>query len=219
MKPLKPIRDWRLYVVTDKELSLGRSHVEIARLALAGGADVIQLRDKTASRRDFHDAAVTIRRLTKEAGAVFIVNDWIDVAVAVKADGVHVGQDDLNPAMARYRLKESRLLGVSISSVEQALQAEADGADYVSVSPVFDARSSKPDAGEPLGLELVRRCVQACSIPVMAIGGITPANAAGVIEEGACCVAVITAVTLAKDLTAAARSLTEIIQRAKEERK
>ena len=215
MRVLKPIRDWRLYVVTDANLSRGRSHVQVARCALAGGADVIQLRDKTASRRIFTDIAWDLRRLTRTAGAVFIVNDWLDIALSVDADGVHLGQEDFDAGMARYRLKGGKILGISVGSVEEARQAEEDGADYVSVGPVFEARSSKPDAGEPRGLELVRKCAQICQIPVLAIGGINSSNAASVIEAGACSVAVITAVTQAQDMTAAARELTEITENAK----
>jgi len=202
---------WRLYVITDEVLSRGRLHVEIAEAAIAGGADVIQLRDKTASTLKLYEAALEIRRLTMNRGVPLIVNDRLDIALAVGADGLHVGQDDLPAPIARRLLGSNKILGVSARSLEEALQAEKDGADYLGVGPVFEARSTKSDAGEPLGLKLIKSVREHCNKPVVAIGGITHSNAFDVIQAGAHCVSVISAVVSAEDITKAARTLKQII--------
>jgi len=128
------IKNWYLYVITDEQLSKGRSHVEIARAAIAGGADVIQLRDKTASSRKLYEDALAIRKITRDAHVIFIVNDRLDIALAVEADGVHVGQKDVPASVARQLIGENKILGVSAETVEEAIQAEKDGADAIIVS-------------------------------------------------------------------------------------
>lgn len=212
MELRKTPQQWRLYAITDEQLSRGRSHVEIAEAAIAGGADVIQLRDKHASSLKLYRDALQIRKLTHEAGIQFIVNDRLDIALAVDADGVHVGQDDLPPAVARRLLGRDKILGVSATSPEEALQAEKDGADYLGVGPVFEARSTKADAGEPRGLELIRDIHNECSLPIVAIGGIKPENVAEVMAAGAQCAAVISAVVSADDIARATQQLKTIIR-------
>jgi thiamine-phosphate pyrophosphorylase len=198
---------WALMVLTDAGLAHGRSHVEVARLALAGGADAIQFREKAADCRELHAIAVEIRRLTREAGAAFIVNDRIDLALASEADGLHIGQEDLFAPLARKIIGTGLVLGVSARTPEEALQAEHDGADYIGFGPVFEARASKPDAGVPRGCEALAAARTLCSIPILGIGGIGEANAASVIQAGASGVAVITAVAGAADVAEAARRL------------
>ena len=129
-----------LYVVTDEGLSRGKTHVEIAREAVAGGADVIQLRDKTADSASLYAAACEIAEICR-GKALFFVNDRLDIALAAGADGVHVGQSDLPAAVVRSLVPKDFLVGVSVGSVAEALAAEADGADYVAVSPVFSTAS------------------------------------------------------------------------------
>jgi thiamine-phosphate pyrophosphorylase len=184
-------KNWPLYVITDENLSHGRSHIAIAHAVLAGGADVIQLRDKTASSLKFYETALAIRHLTREAGVIFIINDRLDIALAVDADGLHVGQKDLPAPIARRLLGPQKILGVSAETLTEALQAEKDGADYLGVGPVFEARGTKPDAGEPLGLELISIIRQNSPLPIIAIGGINPQNVAPTIWAGADGVAVI----------------------------
>lgn len=203
-----------LYVITDEALSGGRSHAEISRLAVSGGACAIQLRDKTLSSREFLRAGREIRAVTTEAGALFFVNDRLDLALACGADGVHLGQDDISPAVARQLSPPGFLIGVSAGSIEEAVRAEAEGADYVVVSPVF-ATGSKADAGPGLGLECVQKMRAAVRIPVLAIGGIGPGNAADVIRAGADGIAVISAVVAAPDIAKAARELKAIVAQAK----
>jgi len=205
---------WELYVVTDEGLSNGRSHEEQTRAALAGGAGVIQLRDKTASSLRLYEAAVAMKQLCNATGALLIVNDRIDIALAAEADGVHVGPDDLPVAVAR-QLLPGRVVGASAGTVEEAIAAERDGADYLGVGAVYEARGSKADAGAPVGTERVAAIRAAVKIPIVGIGGIKAANAAPVIAAGADGVAVITGVVAQPDITAAARTLLTVIQSAK----
>lgn len=206
-----------LYVITDEGLAGGLPHSEIARRAVLGGADVIQLRDKTLPSREMVLVGREIREITRNAGALFIVNDRLDIALACHADGVHLGQDDMGCGTARQLSPAGFILGVSVGSVDEAMSAENQGADYVAVSPVFST-GSKTDAGPGYGLATVREIRAAVSIPVIAIGGIGPANAADVIGAGADGIAVISAVVSKADITAAARGLSAIIAAAKRAR-
>lgn len=201
--------DWALYVVTDEPVARGRSHLEVAREAIAGGADAVQLRDKCRSAREVLAIARAIRPIAAAAGARFIINDRLDLAL-LAADGVHLGQDDLPVEAARRLAPSPFIIGVSVGSVEEALRAEREGADYVAVSPVF-ATSSKGDAGPGHGLETVAAVRAAVDIPVLAIGGIDHSNAADVIRSGADGCAVISSVVSAPEIAVAARSLRECI--------
>lgn len=208
------IVDWRLYVVTDAGLSRGRSHRAVIEAAIVGGATVVQYREKHASTRHMIEEALELRDLTRRAGVPLIVNDRVDVALAVDADGVHVGQDDMPVALAR-RLIGNKLLGVSAHSLSEALQAVRDGADYLGVGPIF-ATTTKPDAASPIGLDGLRAIRQHVLIPIVAIGGINPANAADVMRAGADGIAVVSAVVAADDVTAAARQLRALVSVAQE---
>lgn len=205
-----------LYVITDEALAGGRSHAEIASRAVAGGADVIQLRDKTAGCRTLTRTGREIRAITARSGAIFIVNDRLDVALACGADGVHLGQGDTGAATARQLAPLHFIIGVSVGNVEEALRAEAEGADYVALSPLFPT-TSKAGAGPGFGLEELRKIRRAVKIPVLAIGGIGPGNVRDVIRAGADGVAVISAVVAAPDITGAARNMKRIIRQAKRE--
>ena len=204
---MNQIRSWRLYVITDRVLSRGRSHAEVVRAAIEGGADAIQFRDKYAPASALYAEAEEIRRLCREAGKPFIVNDRVDLALAVDADGVHVGQDDLPARVARRLIGPNRILGVSAATVEEAAQAASDGADYLGVGPVFEAQSTKPDARPPIGLSSLAAICAATSLPVIAIGGIHAGNSRQVIEAGAAGVAVISTIVGAEDIAKACRAL------------
>jgi len=199
-----------LYVITDEGLSNGLSHAEIARLACEGGADVIQLRDKMMGKDEQLAAAREVRRITSLHGALFIVNDHLDVAVASEADGVHLGQSDMKLADALRTAGKELLIGISVSTPEEALEAERGGADYVGAGPVF-ATSSKDDAADAIGLDGLVRIRGAVRIPIVAIGGINKGNAASVIAAGADSVSVISAVVAQKDVKAAAEELKKIV--------
>src|SRR5262245_29713197 len=160
-----------LYVITDPALSRGRTHIEIARAALEGGADAIQIRDKSSPACNLSRVVSEIQPLARKFGAALLVNDRVDVALTTGADGAHVGQDDLPARAARRILSRPLLIGVSAGTKDEARRAQREGADYLGVGPVF-ATASKPDAGEPLGLECLEEIASAVSIPVVAIGGI-----------------------------------------------
>lgn len=206
-----------LYVITDEALSQGLPHAVIAQRAVDGGADVIQLRDKHCPSRELIRAGKEIRTITRRAGATFIVNDRLDVALACGADGVHLGQGDMRCDTARQLAPPAFIIGISVGSVEEAVDAERNGADYVALSPIFTT-GSKSDAGPGHGLHLLKKIRSAVGIPVIAIGGIGPGNAGRVIDAGADGIAVISAVVSQPDITAAARELAGIVARAKAER-
>ncbi len=206
-----------LYVVTDEDLSNGHSHAEIAKLATEGGADVIQLRDKKMNSAALFAEALKIRKITKDK-ALFIVNDRVDIALTSKADGVHLGHSDLPVEVVRRLVPDDFIIGISISSVEEALIGVQNGADYVAVSPVFST-SSKPDAGEGCGLaciSAVRKAVPK-EIPVVGIGGINSENLCEVITAGLDGICVISAVVSAPDIKKAAGDLREKIRNVKNE--
>ena len=202
--------DWSLYVITDARLSRGRTHLDVVRAAIQGGATVVQYREKGATTRLMVEEARGLRELCRGAGIPLIINDRVDVALAVGADGVHLGVDDMPVAIARRLLGPDKLIGHSPETLEQVRTSEADGADYLGVGSVFGT-ATKPDAGPPIGLSGLERVIAVVSIPVVGIGGITIQNAAQVIQAGAAGVAVISAVVAAEDVEAAARRLREII--------
>lgn len=203
-----------LYVITDEQIGRGLSHVELARRAVAGGAETIQLRDKGLSGRALFDVALAVREVTSDAGALFIVNDRLDVALAAGADGVHLGASDLPIEHARRITPPGFIIGASVGSVATAVSAAEEGADYVALSPTF-ATGSKDDAGPGHGLAMLAAVRAAVPLPLVAIGGITAANVGDVIAAGADGVAVISAVVGEDDVTAAARDLRARIAAAK----
>ena len=184
----------------------------VVREALAGGAPTIQLRLKSASARELLEAAQTLMPIVRSAGALFIVNDRLDVALAAGADGVHLGPDDLpvkdvrRVADARSGVADTFIVGYSTDTTDEAARAEAEGADYLGVGAVY-ATANKSDAGDVIGLKGLRRVVKAVSIPVVAIGGITPERAPAVAQTGACGSATIGAVMSATEPAEAVREL------------
>lgn len=196
-----------LYVITEPAM---RDPVETAQQVLAAGVRLLQLRDKTATTRDLVRIGEQLRALTRQHDALLIVNDRLDVALAIEADGVHLGQDDLPVAQARQIAGARLLIGVSAETVEEARQAEADGADYLGVGPMF-ATHTKPDAGAPVGTERLRAIKQAVAIPVFGIGGITLQNAPEVLRAGADGICVISAIVGAPDPADAARQFLRML--------
>lgn len=192
-----------LYVIIG---GTGRDPLELARRALAGGATAIQLREKSMETRPLCELARALGHLCRQAGALFIINDRADVAAAVGADGVHLGQDDLEPQAARALLGPQAVIGVTVETEPEARAAEAAGADYLGTGPVY-ATASKADAGNPYGPVIVSRIAAVTRLPVVGVGGIGPGGAADVIHAGAAGVAVIGAIAGAADPAAAARTL------------
>lgn len=196
-----------LHVLTDREWSRGRDTLTVASAALDGGATVIQLRDKKANTRTLVEEGLALRALTRERGALLIVNDRIDVALAIEADGAHIGQDDDMPiALARKLLGPDRILGVSAGNLEEAHIAVTGGADYLGVGPIY-ATKTKTDAGAPIGLSLLTELAKRYSLPLIAIGSIKTDNVATVLQAGALGIAVIRTVVSAEDIVTATREL------------
>ena len=203
----------RLTVITDEALARPRALSDVVREALAAGAPTIQLRLKGATARELLEAAHTLLPIVRSAGALFIVNDRLDVALAAGADGVHLGPDDPPVMDARAVaadtlgvVAEAFVVGYSADTTDGATRAETEGADYLGVGAVY-ATANKSDAGEVIGLEGLRRVVKAVSIPVVAIGGITPERARAVAETGACGSAIIGAVMGSPEPAEAVRAL------------
>lgn len=203
-----------LYVVTDESLSKGRSNVEIAKLAYEGGADVVQLRMKNATKDEMLTDALKIKEIADDMSKFFIVNDNIEVAKESEADGVHLGQSDMPLAEATEFLGHDKIIGISVTTVEQALEAQAGGAAYVGVGSIFNT-STKPDAAQSLGLDAIYRIHQAVDIPIVAIGGINQGNIQSVIRAGADCAAVVSAVVAQDDVRKAAHDLRGLIIKAR----
>ena len=204
---------WRTYLVTQASLSDGRPTLEIVRAAIDGGVDAVQLREKDSSARSRYELGRELRELTAEAGVDLIVNDRVDIARAIDADGVHVGQSDLPVAVARDLLGSDAIVGCSTATVAEAREAEAEGADYLGVGAVYGTSSKDVDDDQDgIGPERIAAIADAVSIPVVGIGGITATNAGPVVEAGAAGVAVISEITAAPDPRAAAEALTAAVE-------
>ena len=199
--------DLSVYVILDRDFTAGRPLAAIARAAIRGGATALQLRDKSGDIRRFYADAMELLAIARAAGVPLIINDRVDIALAVDADGVRVGEDDLPVAATRRLVGPDRFVGASAGSVAAARAAIAAGADHLGVGPVYEARATKSDAGPPVGLTLVREIASFSPLPIVGIGGITAENAGAVIAAGAAGVAVISAIGLAPDVEAATRTL------------
>lgn len=176
-----------LCFITDRTICRLTSK-EMASIVLGSGVKFIQYREKDRTRKEIYNEALLLRKLTKEFNASFIVNDHADIALAVDADGVHLGQDDLPLKEARKILGTKKIIGISTHSIEQAVDAEQDGADYIGFGPVF--HTSTKDAGDPKGCAMLKEVKQLIRIPVIAIGGINLGNLQQVLDAGADAVAV-----------------------------
>ena len=197
----------KLYLVTDRDLVRGRSVVEVVRSAVDGGVTAVQIREKDLEAAAFLNEAAEVKKVLLDRGVPLFVNDRADIALAAGADGLHVGQTDLPAATARRLIGPEMLLGVSVSTEDEARKALADGADYVSVSPVF-LTPTKPDADAAVGLAGIRRIRRAVgTAPVLAIGGIDTTNARSIVTAGSDGVSVVSAIMSADDPRTASRAL------------
>ncbi|MGI6354831.1 MAG: thiamine phosphate synthase [Lentisphaerae bacterium] len=201
--------DMRLYLVTDRSYLAGRDFLTVLDAALRGGVTMIQLREKEASSREFFDLAIQVRELAHSHGVPLWINDRLDIALAVEADGLHIGQSDLPAAVARRLMPPAMKLGVSAQTVEQAIQAERDGADCLGVGAIFPT-GTKSDA-KPVSADELQRIKQTVRIPIVAIGGINAGNLALPMRCGADGVAVVSAIMSASDPEAAARELRQAV--------
>jgi thiamine-phosphate pyrophosphorylase len=198
--------DFDLYVVTDRQLTGGRPLRLVVEAALRGGARAFQLREKDLSPRELYPLALELRQLTEAFGARLLINDRVDVAEAVGADGVHLTTTSLPAGIARRLLKSGSLIGVSTHTLAEAQAAAAEGADFIVFGPVFYTPSKAP-YGEPVGLEALRAVRAEVDLPILAIGGVKKANLDQVLAAGADGIAVISAIISADDPLAASQGL------------
>ncbi len=212
MVPKSDPLDFDLYPVTCQKLSRGRSDLEVLEALIAGGARAVQLRDKELTKGAFYRLAKDFRERTAQADMTLIINDHVDVCRAVQADGVHLGQDDFPVREARRLLGPLTVIGVSTHTLEQALRAVDDGADYINVGPIF-ATQTKEHSGPPVGLELFQQVRQRVKIPITVMGGINPDNLDQVLEAGADRIAVVSAVVGADDIAATVREFRRRVHR------
>lgn len=206
---MTPCSSWRLYVILDRAIIGSRDPVAVASAAIRGGADVLQLRDKISSTKQLLKAGKELLALSRPAGIPLIINDRVDVARAIGADGVHLGQDDLPLKEARALLGSGWLIGKSTHSLQQAIDAQAEGAEYLGVGPIFST-PTKPTY-QPVGVTLIRAVTTCVTLPTVCIGGIDQRTLSEVLQAGATCVAVVRAVCGADDPASAARTLKRTI--------
>jgi thiamine-phosphate pyrophosphorylase len=196
----------KLHILTDIVLQNRFSHIELAQLAIRGGADTIQFRQKSGSTREMIQVVRDVKQVCAESGVTFIVNDRVDVAIASEADGVHLGQDDFPIPLARELLGKRSIIGGSAATLEEARTCLSEGADYVGFGPVYPT-TSKDDAGPVSGISILKGVVESIPLPIIAIGGVSAENAAEVMKAGAHGIAVISAVCCQEDPEQATRAL------------
>ena len=204
-----------LYVIVDPEATDGRPVPEVAEAALKGGASVIQLRDKKRDKGAALPVTREVKALCEAHGALFVINDDADIAVACDADGLHVGVTDLPVSEARQVLAPEQLVGRSNNTVQEVMDSQAHSVDYLAIGAVFPTPTLGKATRTPVGVDMVRKAKDLVSQPVVATGGIDSRNVGEVISAGADCVCVVSAVTLAKDPESAARQLVDELERAK----
>ena len=200
----KKFNEIDLYVVTCKKLSNGRSNLEVLDAVIKGGGKIIQLRDKEICKRDFFLLAKKFREITLKEGILLIINDYLDVAMAIDADGVHLGQEDF-PLKEARKLAPNLILGRSVHSLEQAKIAEAAGADNINIGPIFPTGTK--EHAQAIGTEAIKKIAPEISIPFTVMGGIKSSNIKETVNAGAKKLALVTAVTQAADMVSAVKEL------------
>lgn len=209
--------DLSLYLVTDRGLSLGLTTLQIIRAAVAGGVTMVQLREKEATTRKFYEEGLKIREFLGEHTIPLIINDRLDIALALDADGVHMGQDDMPVAAARRILGDDKIIGASVFNAAEAREAEAAGADYLGLSPIF-ITSTKPDLTAQIGIDGITPIRHAVRIPLVGVGSMNAGNAFEAVRAGLDGVAVVSAICSHRDPEGAARAIKAEVIRAKASR-
>jgi len=203
-----------LYVIVDRQFLAGRDELEVAKQIIDGGARVIQLRDKQSKKGQLLLVAQTLKDLCSQADVLFIVNDYLDLALAVDADGLHIGQDDLPLHVARRELPIDRIIGCSVTTLSQATEAQNGGADYIAVGSVFPTATKKEAV--VVGVDAIRELKRTISTPLVAIGGINESNLGEVVAAGADAVAIVSAVLSERDVRGAVQKLVTRMDLARE---
>lgn len=197
-----------LYVITDD--SFGKSHIEIAEQAIKGGARIIQLREKRRSKKEIYHIALDLRKVTKDAGATFIVNDYLDIAMAVDADGVHLGQEDLSIDVARRIWTKGKIIGLSTHNLSEVIEAAKTGADYIAIGPIYETKTK--EVRPPIGSGTIKMARAKVEVPLIAIGGINLENVSEVIRARADGVAIVSAIAGSEDIAKATREFLNRIE-------
>ena len=210
------MRDFKLYAITGESFHQGRELVTVMEEAIIGGANIIQLRDKKNSKRIVLQKAIALRELTRKHDVMFIVNDHIDVALAVNADGIHLGQDDL-PLLEARKIVGNKIIGISTHSIAEARKAEQDGADYIGVGPIF-ATQSKEDVVDPVTTSYVSEVAAEIVIPFVAIGGIKLHNVDQVLQAGASRICAISEIVGSANVTGTCQAFIRIINEMADDR-
>lgn len=196
---LQRLKNYNLYGITAQEYSLGRSNLETVKLMIEAGIKIIQYREKDKSPGQKYSESLEIRKITAAAGVTFIVNDHVDLAMLVEADGIHIGQGDLPPERVRKLVGKVMLIGLSTHSPQQARAAVAAGVDYIGVGPIYPTQTKK-DVCAPVGLQYLNYVANNIALPYVAIGGIKEHNLGEVLRQGGRCVALVTEIVGAPDL-------------------
>lgn len=207
---MKPKIDYSIYLVTDRDLMSTETLEEAVEQAIIGGCTLIQLREKDCSSLDFYSTAVKVKEITDKYNVPLIINDRLDIALAVDAAGVHVGQSDMPAPIVRKIIGEDKIIGVSTGSLEQALKAQKDGADYLGVGAMY-ATGTKKDAN-PTSMEELKKIRENISIPIVVIGGINKVTARDFQGIGINGLAIVSAIIAQKDIAEAAREINEIFK-------
>jgi thiamine-phosphate pyrophosphorylase len=206
--------DYSLYLVTDRALSLGRGNLQIIQAAVRGGVTLVQLREKEATTKEFYQEGLRIRAYLQSVNIPLIINDRIDIALALDAEGIHLGREDMPIGVARKLLGPQKIIGASIFTPEEAKIAEALGADYLGLSPIF-VTETKPELVQHLGIEGIPLIREAVRIPLVGIGSMNEDNAYEAVKAGLDGVAVISAICSREDAGAAAGAIKAEVMRAK----
>ncbi|RXI99466.1 thiamine phosphate synthase [Anaerobacillus alkaliphilus] len=194
------MKEFRLYAITGEEFHQGRDLIEVMEAAIVGGVDIFQLRDKNSSKKVVFEKAKRLKELAQKYSVPFIVNDHIDIALAVDADGIHLGQDDLPLQEARKIFGQNKIIGISTHEIAEAREAELNGADYIGVGPIFPTKS-KVDVVDPVTTKYIEEVVKEITIPFVAIGGIKLHNVDQVLAAGATRICAISEIVGNEDIT------------------
>lgn len=207
------MKDFKLYAITGEQFHPGRDMLDVMEQAILGGVDIIQLRDKSGDIEAIRKKAVALRQLTAQYGVTFIVNDYIDIALEVDADGVHLGQGDVPLAEARRRMN-NKIIGISTHAIEEAIQAERDGADYIGVGPIYPTKT-KEDVVDPVTVSYVKEVASTIKIPFVAIGGIKLHNVDEVIKAGAMRICAVSEIVGSDDIQRTCREFLSKLEKAR----
>lgn len=209
---MKKEMDLSLYLVTDRSLTLGRSLDEVVEAAVKGGVTVVQLREKNCSTKEFLEQAIRLKACLKPYGVPLIINDRLDIALACDAEGLHIGQNDMPYETARRILGSDKIIGLSVESMQDIVEANELDVDYIGISPVFDT-TTKQDTAKAFGLEGLHEAVKLSKHPAVGIGGINLTNATDIMKAGADGICVVSALMSAKDVYAATVELRAALNR------